>query len=183
MIQKSTSPMTTNDRWLISCHEAGHAVGAIVLGGACDGVLLSVDSGQAHCRDLLGNNNAYMTACGPSAESLAEQFDAPICEPVSFETIAKNPPETASHEFAAWCGVADVIGINRKFESDSRSLALWAISGIESEPEKWAGRVAFARHVANQIIETNKSAVIRVARALYERGALTGEQIKQLFEE
>ncbi|HUP82409.1 MAG TPA: hypothetical protein VM260_27900 [Pirellula sp.] len=172
----------TNNYWLVSCHESGHAIGSIVMGGRCDGLLLSADGGQAHCLDLIGDRNAFMVACGPAAESLSEKFDAPECTPVPFEAIANNPPETASRDFALWCGVADISGINRKCVSDSRVLALWAIER-EDEPESWARRIEFVHRVAAEIVDKNMAKILRIARALYQRGVLTGTEIKQLYEE
>jgi hypothetical protein len=173
--------MMTNDRWRIACHEAGHAVACLALGGQCIGVMLHVDGGLAMNSELFGDLEAYSIACGPGAESLSEQFDSPEREPVSLDVVASNPP--VDTEFSLWCMVADVPGIHRRFQTDDQRLAQWAICNREDDPDCWARRVRFACFIAGKIIETNQAAILRVATELYERGAVTGDKIKQLCEE
>lgn len=181
-IQMSQMRPTMNERWRIACHEAGHAVACLALGGQCSGVMLHVDGGFAMVDGLYQDREAYAIASGPAAERLAEQFDAPMCEPIPLAEVAANPPIDGDPIFSRWTSVADVSGVNGGSESDDRKLALWSIEGRESEPDTWVRRLKFARHISNQIIEANREAILRVARELFERGAITGETVKQLFE-
>ena len=172
-----------NERWRIACHEAGHAVACLALGGQCNGVMLHVDGGLAMVDGLYQDREAYMIASGPAAERLAEQCDAPMCEPIPFNEVAANPPIDGDPMFSRWTTVADVSGVNGGSESDDRKLALWSIEGRESEPDTWVRRLKFARHISNQIIEANREAILRVARELFKNGVLTGPAITQLYKE
>lgn len=173
----------TNDRWSTACHEAGHGVASLALGGQCNGLLLHVDGGAAFVDGLFQDREAYMIAAGPAAERLANEFDVPACEPIPLDEVASNPPTEGDRTFAQWTTVANVPGVNRGSVSDERNLALWAITGRESEPDTWTRRLALARHVADQIVQQNATAIVRIATALFQKGALTGPEIKTLYEQ
>jgi hypothetical protein len=173
----------TNERWSTACHEAGHAVAGLALGGQCNGLLLHLDGGSAFVVGLYQDREAYMIAAGKEAERLANEFDAPTCEPIPLDEVASNPPTEGDRTFAQWTTVANVPGVNNGSVSDDRSLALWAIGGRESEPDTWTRRLAIARHVADEIVEQNATAIVRIASALFQKGALTAPEIRSLYEE
>jgi hypothetical protein len=173
---------TNNDRWRIAIHESGHAVACLALNGECNGLMLHMDGGMAFIENLFQDRHAYMVAAGPLSERLATEYEAPSCEVVSLDEVAENPPTEGDKTFAQWTTVANISGINRGSDSDDRSLALWAIGGRESEPDTWARRVEFACMVAGEIVEKNQAAILRIGRSLFQRGALTAPEIKQLYE-
>jgi hypothetical protein len=173
----------SGERWRIACHESGHAVAAIELRGRCDGLLIDADGGQAHINQLCGDRLAFAIAAGPAAEHLAGEHQAPDVEPAPLASVVSEQPSLLSvdRDFALACQMADVPGIGRRSPSDSRFIAEWAIGGREDAPELWAGRVAFAKRVASQIVEKNGSQIVALASALFIRGRLTGAEIVNLL--
>jgi hypothetical protein len=175
-----------SDRWVIACHEAGHAVSTIVLGGRCDGVALLDDtSGLCQSLELLGNREAYCIAAGPAAERLAEEYPAPDCTDSESRTLTVDEVESlpickTAPFLAAQMARSEA---DRKYgPSDDRRIALWAIEGREDQPEVWAGRVAHAHRIAADIITKNAAAVVRVASALFKTNSLSGPEVTALFE-
>lgn len=176
--------MTTDrsDRWRTAIHEAAHAVAGLRLGGRVDGLLLVADGGLAHCDELSPDNHAFMTAAGPNAERLADEYDAPDGPLASYKEIATNElPEGTSNDFAWSCSFADVQGVSQTAKSDARTLAEWAITSHEHEPESWARRVTFAKRVAAELVDRNADAIARIAERLFIQGRLTGDEIKSLM--
>lgn len=169
--------MTVDTRWTTALHESGHAVAAIALGGRCCGLVLFDDaSGQAHLSELLSDREAFSIAAGQAAEQLAEIHAAPECSlTVAVETL----PQTS--EFLC-TQLAKGEDVHNEFVSDSRLLALWAIQGLEDQPESWAGRVAHAHRIAAEIVERNAAAIVRVAESLFVCGSLGEQEIRMLFE-
>ena len=169
--------MKTDTRWKTALHEAGHAVAAIALGGKCCGLVLFDDtSGQAHLAELLGDREAFSIAAGQAAEQLAGNYSAPECSlMVAVETL----PQTS--EFLV-TQLAKGDDVHNEFVSDSRLLAVWAISGWEELPESWAGRVAHAHRVAAELVDRNAAAIVRVAESLFVCGSLGEQEIRTLFE-
>jgi hypothetical protein len=180
----SETPTMMPDRWRTACHEAGHAVAAVVLGGKCLGVVLYGDGGQAQLDELLGNRNAFAVAAGPVAERLAEQFPAPATPPAETRVLSVDEiealPVCASAPFLG-CQLARTAQDRKGGDSDARSLALWAVTGNEDAPETWAKRVEFARRVADEIVQANAAAIIRVGESLFVYGSLSRDEINQLI--
>lgn len=173
------------DRWIVACHEAGHAVSTIVLGGRCDGVALLDDmSGLCQSFELLGDREAYCIAAGPAAEPLAEQYPVPEFTP------PESRPTVDEIESLPICQTAPFLAAqmarseaDRKYgPSDDRRIALWAIEGREDQPEVWAGRVAHAHRIAADIITQNADSIVRVASALFKTNSLSGPEVTALFE-
>lgn len=166
-------------RWKTAIHESGHALAAIVLGGKCLGIVLYPDGGgQTHFTELLGDREAFAIAAGQAAERLAQSYAAPECLPTAeIETVHLRE----SSPFLA-CQLSKGSDVHKEFVSDDRYIALWAIGGNESEPERWVARVAHAHRVAVQIVETNAAAIVRVAAELFVRGNLCRDEITELFE-
>lgn len=171
-----------DERWIVACHEAGHAVVALVLGGRCDGLALSADGegGLAQCCELLGDRVAYVDAAGNAAEYLAKRNDAPEL-PIQRSQVAVDEI-TAELPMVLVMASERPVGHLRRYVSDERSIALWAIAGHEGNPESWAGRVARVHRTASEIVERNADQILAVARALYVAGKLNGDEIKSLYE-
>ena len=171
---------TPSDRWRTACHEAGHAVAGSELGGRISGLALTENGGGlAGIQGLTGDRHCFMTAAGPAAEYLAAEYDAPelpTAEPTPPEPVTADDPPTRFAFNVARYGTHP-----EQYQTDDRVIAEWAISGRESEPESWAKRVAFAKHVASDIIEKNVGTVMRVATELYIRGRLTRVEIETLL--
>jgi len=175
--------MATNERLRLSCHEAGHAIAAIELGGTCNGVILTNAGGQTIVDGLYSDRAAFMYASGPAAEVLADRFEPPAVNSfIAPDELSATITPGDTSVLAMLCSVADIEQLPRSAVSDERELALWSITGREDEPESWAGRVAFAKRVAAEIVSKNTQAILKVAGALYERGKLSREEIKTLLE-
>lgn len=171
----------TDDQWRIAVHEAGHAVAALEFGGQCDGLVLLPEGGGLAGVEALGNGrDAYMIAAGPESERLAEEYDAPEAMRPSGELLTVNEIESTSIFRSAPYLAAQLAKPENKrksWVSDERHLALWAITGHEHDPESWARRLDFVRHVAREVVDRNVETIIRLARALYEAGSLSADEI------
>ena len=55
---------------------------------------------------------------------------------------------------------------------DDRSIALWAITGHEGEPETWAGRVAWVKHQVAGLVADSRPVIQKLADELYRVGAV-----------
>tara|TARA_R110002049_G_scaffold47902_1_gene138362 strand:- start:53790 stop:54344 length:555 start_codon:yes stop_codon:yes gene_type:complete len=179
--------MTTTDsdhRWLVSCHEAGHAIAALELGGETNGVILTGNGGgMALSDDLHGDREAFVVAAGPAAEYLAEHHDAPDAPITTPDQVAATDIPADSHrDFATVCMFADLPTPRSSMPDDVR-IARWAIAGRESDPDCWAERVDFAKYVAAKIINANTDRIVAVARQLFVRGRLSGDEIKSIHSE
>lgn len=180
--------MTKSDRWRVALHEASHGVAAIALGGECDGLVVFADGsgGSCQCGDLDPSKMAYNTAAGPIGEILAERYpipETPIADrsPKTCDELESSPIYASSPMLA--CAIMRTADTRKHVDSDSRQLALWAISGgYENQPETWQRRVALAKRVAAEIVEDNAAKIARVATALYVRGALSRDEITTLFQ-
>lgn len=170
-----------NTRWVTCCHESGHGVVGVALGGRCNALLVREADGFAFVDQLSSDADAIMTAAGRAAEVLADRFTTPegprIPSPVP---AGKADPLSVGVEYAA---TVSAEGVCRQYRSDSQALALWAIDGHLDEPEAWPERVARAHRAASRHVEHNATKILRVAEALYLRGYLSGEEIKTLLGE
>jgi hypothetical protein len=171
-------------RWLAACHEAGHAVVGLDLGGRCSGLVLTAGGGLADVTEIYGDQRAFMVAAGDAAAALAEHNAKPGGDyrtPEAIVTSDLSSPIEGS--LRAACMVADMQELTQRYPSDAARLATWAVSGKETEPESWAGRVAFARHIAAKAVEVNRDKILTIARRLFTEGVLSGEEVTKLFRE
>jgi hypothetical protein len=178
--------MNREHRWKSALHESGHGIAAIALGGKCLGLVLLDDgySGLCQSGDLDATRTAFMVAAGPAAERLAEVVPVPDV-PISESVVATDEVEslavfTSSPLLA--CQMARTPETRKHFSSDDRQLALWAVTGHEDEPERWAARRYFADHVAEHVVAKNAAAIVRVATALFEKSSLSETEIKKLVD-
>ena len=175
------------ERWRFCLHESGHGLSAIVLGGRCLGLVIFDDGtgGLSQADELLGNREAYSIAAGPAAEILASRFPVPevavIANCINVDNLETSPLFASSPMLA--CQMARTPDTRKHFDSDDRALALWAIDGNESEPERWASRVALARRIASEIVERHADAIVRVATALFASGSLCRDEITELLKD
>jgi hypothetical protein len=174
-----------DSRWKTSCHEAGHAVAALELGGRALGVcLLSEGGGLCQNDELDGTRNAFAAAAGPAAERLADEHPVPDVitdqTPVNVDEL-ENLPVFASAPAIA-CQMARSPKTRRQYDHDDRIIALWAIGGTESAPDCWGRRVEFARQVAAELVERNTAAIVAIAKELFQRSSLSETEIKTLFD-
>lgn len=175
-----------NERWQTACHEAGHAIASIVLGGKAHGVVLFPGGGgQAQIDELLADRLAYSIAAGPAAERLAKEHPAPTESPVESILLSVDEVEAlpvfASAPYIA-CQMARSHEDRKNSATDAQILAHWAIRGCEDVPEAWAGRVAHAHRMAAEIVRRNAESIVRVARALFVAGSLSEIQILNQME-
>lgn len=173
--------MTSDARWRTSLHEAAHGIAAIALGDRCLGlVLLDDNSGLAQNDELLGDRQAFAVGSGPVAEKLAEQYPAPATPPAQSKLLTVDEIEALPIFQSApglACQLARMPDDRRHSDCDERFLALWAITGSESVPGSWAGRVEHARRMAGLIVDRNVDAILRVATALFVAGSLSETEI------
>jgi hypothetical protein len=173
-----------NERWRIACHEAGHVVAGVMLGGRVTGALIIATGGQALVDGLYSDRFAFMIAAGPLSESLASSHEPPVCESVvNPEQLASTSVAGVERDLAIASCFADLEAIPRSALSDDRHLAEWAITGREDQPQSWARRVEFCHHVAGQIVDKNAGAIVRIAEQLFIRGRLSGQEITNLISE
>tara|TARA_R110002049_G_scaffold72490_7_gene187569 strand:- start:154450 stop:154998 length:549 start_codon:yes stop_codon:yes gene_type:complete len=171
-------------RWRVAIHEAGHAIAALELGGETNGVILTAQSsGLALVDGLHGDCDAFMSAAGTAAEYLADQHTAPD-EPITTpqQIAADDIPADSHRDFATACSFADLPTPRSSIPDDVR-IARWAIAGRESDPDCWAGRVDFAKYVAEKIINANVDRIVAVASQLFIRGRLSGDEIQTIHTE
>ena len=173
---------STSDRWIAACHEAGPGVVGFELGGTVIGLAVaSVDGfGLADVRNLSNDNVQVMTAAGPASEYLAAEHEAPPLPDLDMITPAPVDPmdsDASRFDFA----VARSVIQPGHFQSDARSLALWAITGHEDDPAGWQRRVAFVKHVAADLVGRNADRIVRLAGELFVRGRLSRTEIENLL--
>ena len=173
----------TNDRWVVACHESAHAIAGHVLGGRLSGLALTANGGLAGVEGLHGDRHAFMTAAGPAAEHLASEHPAPELPVDDDEHVGDRTATVADDLDSLRMGlhVARFGSHPGEYPSDDRSLALWAITSHEDDPDSWARRIRFARHVADEIIVKNAGTVLRVATELFIRGRLSRVEIENLL--
>jgi hypothetical protein len=164
-----------NDRWRIALHEAGHCVACFVQGGRVVSVAASADCGAADADGLDPTARAFMLAAGPAADELLCDVPPPQNQ-VAVSTFVDNPPAAS---LAAHLGACAATG--RHGPTDDQQIAAWAIAGCEHDPDRWAPRVFWARHVARRIVTDHRSAIVRLAAELYHRGEMDGADVHTLL--
>lgn len=172
----------TNNRWIAAVHEAAHGVVGFELGGRVTGLgLAAIDgAGLASVHDLCGSNHAIMTAAGAVSEYLADQHEAP--QLLDVDVVAPEPVDPTDSEASRFCfAVARATIQPTHYQSDSRSIALWAIGGHEDDPSGWQRRVSFVQRVATDLVERNADRIVRLARELFVKGRLTRAEIENLL--
>jgi len=150
----------TDPRWVTAVHEAGHIVASQVLGGQSVGaVLFSAGGGAAYVGKLGAFEDALMTACGPAAERLAEVHSPPDVADRDDLPVAETIDCDAAEDLRVDLG-----------PSDDRCIAEWAITGYESEPDRWARRHAWIHREADLLVKRHERAILAVASELYAHG-------------
>lgn len=162
------------NRWIVSLHEAAHAVAACALTGTRVVATLHQNGGGAAwpVDDLSPTDNAIMTAAGPMAEALAERHSAPEHpSPVARDTA---PPALPTLETVATVKTAAHLrSIVVRAIPDHVVLARWCIAGVENQPERWAQRHAWIQSLAKRLIRSHEKSIVEAARVLYLRGVVS----------
>lgn len=164
-----------NDLWRICLHESGHAVAAWVQGGRIAAVTACESGGAADfvCSDATAH--AIAIAAGPAADALLA--DVP---PPELPDAPRPAAELPAVSLAA--AVTHAAATGRGGPSDAVQLARWAISGFESEPGRWEGRVLLAHRTARKIVSDHREKIIALAAELFSAGELSGQQVYSILE-
>lgn len=168
-------------RWQTACHEAGHVVTAHALGGRVCGAVIFPDGGGVAAFDQMSPDPvAIAIAAGRLAEKLADQFAPPMVADASPALLTPDQIETLPVFQTAptlACDLGRTADDRKSGANDDRLLAEWAIFGREDDPDSWAGRIAFAKRVAAEIVSRNTDAIVRVATTLFASGSLSESEI------
>lgn len=162
------------NRWMLSLHEAGHAVAASVLTGTQ--AIATLHDGAAGAawplKDLSATDRAIMTAVGPLAEALAHRYPAPeIVRTVTGDTPPRALPTV---ETIASVEMATELRRGRsRAIPDHVVLARFCIAGVEHHPERWAQRHAWIQSLARRLISSHEKSIVEAARVLYLRGVVS----------
>ncbi|MCC6951313.1 MAG: hypothetical protein IT433_07685 [Phycisphaerales bacterium] len=162
------------NRWIVSLHEAAHAVAACVLTGTRVVATLHQNGGGAAwpLDDLAPTDNAIMAAAGPLAEALAERYSAP--EHPSLVACDTTPPPLPTVETVATVRTAaELRSIVVRGIPDHVVIARWCIAGVEKQPERWAHRHAWIQSLAKRLIRSHEKSIVEAARVLYLRGVVS----------
>lgn len=161
------------NRWMLSLHEAGHAVAASVLTGTQ--AIATLHDGAAGAawplKDLSPTDRAIMTAVGPLAEALAHRHSEP--EIVRHATGDTPPRALPTVETIASIEMATELRVRSRAIPDHLVLARFCIAGIEHQPERWAQRHAWIQSLAKRLISSHEKSIVEVARVLYLRGVVS----------
>lgn len=160
-------------RWVVSIHEAGHAVAAFALTGTRVVMTLHEDGGGAAwpLRNLSPTDQAIMTAAGPLAEPLAERYAEPDVPPPIAGPGKWPPPRLPTLETAATAETAAELKSDlARSPSDHVAIARWCIAGVERDPERWAQRHAWVHTLAERLVRDHEEHIVEAARVLYLRG-------------
>jgi len=171
-------------RWRSALHEAGHVVAALVFNRE-DHVARTVRAVVAKsgaCTicvpPLTGYEEAFEAACGPAAEFLAEKVRPPGPVP----TCRRRRPGPSEPAFLTRMTDYECARPHPLETSDERRIALWAINGIEGEPERWAERVTRLRWHTYLFVRDAAGPILAAARRLYREGGLTVTSFEDLKE-
>lgn len=164
------------NRWIVSLHEAGHAVAALVLSGTRVVATLHENGGGAAwpLEELSPTDAAIMTAAGPLAEALVDRHAAPEIPPlVATDT---HPSLAALPTLETVATVETAVALKSVFIksiSDHVVVARWCIAGVENQPERWAQRHAWIQSLAKRLISSHEKSIVEAARVLYLRGVVS----------
>ncbi|GJQ30705.1 MAG: hypothetical protein HBSAPP03_25890 [Phycisphaerae bacterium] len=164
------------NRWIVSLHEAGHAVAALVLSGTRVVATLHENGGGAAwpLEELSPTDAAIMAAAGPLAEALADRHTAPEIPPPVASKEPCFPPALPTLESAATVETAGKLKRElAQAVSDHVVVARWCIAGIEKQPERWSQRHAWIQTLAKRLIRSHEKSIVEVARVLYQRGVVS----------
>lgn len=162
------------NRWMLSLHEAGHAVAASILTGRQ--AIATLHDGAAGAawplEDLSPTDRAIMTAVGPLSEALAHRYPAPE----SVRHVAGHTPPRALPTVETIAGVEMATKLRREMSRvvpDHVALARFCVAGIERQPERWAQRHAWIQSLAKRLIRSHEKSIVEAARVLYLRGVVS----------
>lgn len=158
-------------RWEVSLHEAGHAVVAHALGLTAQSVRLLPDGGGSCETEPIAKNyfGALVAAAGPIAQ---KRFALEFARPVE-----GAPSEILDQQRDEICRIEEVMHgkTSLVIQSDESRLRHYAIAGGIRNPEFWASRLIEIDQEANEILDLHEDSVLNLARALYMRGELIGD--------
>lgn len=162
------------NRWMLSLHEAGHAVAAWALTGTQ--AIATLHDGAAGAawplEDLSPTDHAIMTAVGPLAEALAHQHPEPVIVP----RVAGDTPPRALPTVETIASVEMATELRRgrsRAIPDHVVLARFCIAGVEDQPERWPQRHAWVQTLAARLIRDHEQSIVEAARVLYLRGVVS----------
>lgn len=162
------------NRWMLSLHEAGHAVAAWTLTGTQ--AIATLHDGAAGAawplEDLGPTDRAIMTAVGPLAEALAHRYPAPEI----VRHVGGDTPPRALPTVETIATVEMATELRREMTRavpDHVVLARFCIAGVEHQPERWAQRHAWIQSLANRLISSHEKSIVQTARVLYLRGVVS----------
>lgn len=168
--------------WLLCLHEAGHAAVALALGYRVTTVFARPDGGLSQDTATSMTDCALITAAAEAAEQLLssepppERTERTAQQPARFATIATN-------DVIRMLTTPSGNDAPEPIPSDARQLALYAIDGIENEPERWTERLNFVKAYAARIVEQQRGKILILARELYQQHFISGRQMESLFAE
>lgn len=158
-------------RWLVSIHEAGHAVVALRYGLEVTSVHLNPDGG-GECRSSRGDGFAVavMAAAGPLAQKIFASESKPERATVDLGTLDQSWKRRSEN--------ADLDRVLQKLViSDEQRLRAHVIEGGRRNPNLWAKRLYEIDCDARIELERNKVGLINMASALYLEGQLRGDDV------
>jgi len=177
--------MTTDERrkWELSLHEAGHAIVAESEGVAVEGACLLRDNAgicwHGHCGAFSG---ALIAAAGLSADALSpgiEMPEAPATPSPLATAVDVVGTSSTGDEPPSWMTDTPPAPV----VSDARCLALWCITGLETEPERWAERRCWVLGLAEKILHDHQARWVALAARLYRAGFLLPEHARVLHDD
>jgi len=174
------SPDNLRDRWLLSIHEAAHAVISAALGGGVDAVEIGASGTKGCCHysaELPRFPSALRAAAGRAAEELLAHEPAPELTPLPSKMRFPSATAEEAPQEMALCSNSDF----SSDPNDSWHIALCAITGQVEQPENWEPFVFRARHEAAYLCHMHRAAILRVAAALFEHWLLLNSDLKLLL--
>lgn len=168
-------------RWATCCHEAGHVLAAYVIlrdSSAACAIATDGRSGVTTWTQDLGTgfDRALVVAAGPAAQELAQSIPCPDSLEVEHEPppeadhVSLVPARAASFSASSPCRMRDLI-------PDSRALALWAITGYESDPERWGPRINRIHREADLFVRRHQRSIVALAEKLFVRGSVAASDV------
>ncbi len=156
-------------RWIVSLHESAHSLCNFAYSGEpASAAIRPLGGGDASLHQLPSAAYAIAIAAGKAAEALSQQVAAPalsVGEAMIVDVrrhLAQRDEAERPHNLPRLPVICDEVW-----------LARWAIDGHEDFPERWAGRVAWAKAQAQAFVADNAGAIVALANRLYQRGTIT----------